>query len=69
MKAMNLVYENRHQEKAAIKTDGVLKTWLLLNTTKTVAKFKQLEKDNFQKPIQISSNIENCQSNKQLKKF
>ena len=53
---MNLVYENRHQEKASIKADGVLKTWLLLNTTKTIAKFKKLEKDNFQKPIQISSN-------------
>lgn len=50
-KAMNLVYENRkNTEKLTIEKDGVLKTWLMLNSTKTIPLFAKLEEENFKKP-------------------
>lgn len=53
-KAMNLVYENRNNtESLDLEKDGVLKTWLLSNSHKTIPKFLELEKENFKKPLQI----------------
>lgn len=53
-KAMNLVYENRNNtDKLTIEKDGVLKTWLMSNSTKTIPMFLKLEKEEFKKPMQF----------------
>lgn len=54
-KAMNLVYENRkNTSDSTIEKDGVLKTWLMSNSTKTIPKFLELEAEEFKKPLQIT---------------
>ena len=53
---MNLVYENRkNTEELTVKKDGVLKTWLMSNSTKTIPKFLKLEEENFKNPITFRS--------------
>jgi len=53
---MNLVFENRRNtEKVTVKKDGVLKTWLMANSTKTIPKFLKLEEENFKHPLTITS--------------
>lgn len=59
-KAMNLVYENRkNTSDSTIEKDGVLKTWLMSNSTKTIPKFLELEAEEFKKPLQITSTSKN----------
>ncbi len=57
---MNLAYENRHEainfdhERPKTSNDSVLKTWILANSGKTVAKYLELEKSQFKKPLTFS---------------
>ncbi len=54
---MNLVCENRNEaNKPIAEKDGVLKTWLMANSTNTIKKFKELEENNFQSPLKFNSN-------------
>ena len=53
---MNLVYENRNnRENLDLEKDGVLKTWLMSNSHKTIKTFLKLEQENFKKPVKIKS--------------
>ncbi len=53
---MNLVYENRkNTDELSVKKDGVLKTWLMSNSTKSIPKFLKLEEENFKKPSTFTS--------------
>lgn len=53
---MNLVYENRNNtENLDLEKDGVLKTWLMSNSHKTIPTFLKLEQEDFKKPVKIKS--------------
>jgi hypothetical protein len=54
-KAMNLVYENRKSPDQINPSDGFLKRWLMSNSKQTIAKYAELERSEFKKPINISS--------------
>ena len=51
---MNLVYENRNNtDHISVKKDGVLKTWLMSNSTKTIPLFLKLEEEKFKNPWKV----------------
>lgn len=53
---MNLVHDHRKEiYNPNNEKDGALKKWLLANSQYTIARFNDLEKDNFKKPINIKS--------------
>ena len=52
---MNLVYENRKSPDQVNPNDGFLKRWLMSNSKPTIAKYAELERSEFKKPIKISS--------------
>jgi len=53
---MNLVHDHKKEIfNPNNAKDGVLKKWLLANSQYTIAKFNELEKDNFKKPINLKS--------------
>lgn len=54
-KAANLVYDNRYNLKSfnPAAESSVLKKWLMINSTNTIQKYLELEKD-FKKPVTIN---------------
>lgn len=56
IKAMNLVFENRHLlNYDSHSSESLLKDWVMMNTKFSLKKYFKVSKDHFKKPLKYSS--------------